>query len=145
MLPNTPMGQIVPGKIACVVPVAADQALAWCSGALDDIDLLTKAPLVPEGVFIVDLPDRKSYRVALERIYYWHLRGACFMICRTGTPVVDHHMLEKNPGCVRTFTEDTDPVKHRYMCPPAPFANWVTKWGAAPLKNLVAGKLEAIP
>jgi hypothetical protein len=128
----------------CVIPVAADQALAWCAGKLEDVDLLMKAPLVPEGVFIVDLPDRASYRHALELILYWQLRGAVFMICRTGTDLVSRHMLEKNPGCIQTLKEETNPVKYRYMCPPAAFAKWVSKWGRAPWKNVTTAKLEAI-
>jgi len=69
---------------ACVVPVAAHDALAWAAGKISDLDLLTLAPLVPECVFIVDLPDRTNYRQILRLVKHWREQGAFFLIARTG-------------------------------------------------------------
>ena len=119
---------------ACVIPVAAVDALAWCAGKFQDIDLITRSPLVPEGVFIVNLPSRASYREILEHIKYWHQRGAVFLIARTGVPVVDEHMQEN--GCLHALKEiwkvpgEPDRVQFRCLAPPEVFARWVAKWSS---------------
>jgi len=112
----------------CVFPVAAADALAWAAGRLNDSDLLLRAPLVPEAVFLGDLPDRASYRSVLNRVKYWQAAGAVFMVCRTGNPVVDGH-LEKNTAM--RVHQDTYPgglVKYRYVLPPESFARWIKRW-----------------
>lgn len=121
---------------ACVVPVAAHDAMAWAAGKLNDLDLLTLAPLVPEAVFIVDLPDRKNYRQILRLVKHWRQQGAFFLIARTGTPVVDWHLAQKN-GCIRGCREDTDPVKYRFICSPEAFDRWCNKWGARSYRPLL--------
>jgi len=138
--PNTP----------CVIAVAADDALAWTAGRLDDKDLLLRSPLVPEAVFIVNLPDRASYREVLRQVKLWQSKGAVFLIARTGTPCVDRHMDIKN-GCIRTFEEPADPtglVKFRFIAPPGVFKRWVEKWSSKPrpvFKDAPAATLEGCP
>jgi len=111
----------------CVLPVSAVDALRWASGELNDVDLATRTPLVPEAVFLVNLPDRRSYRRMLELVQHWRQRGAVTLIARTGTPAVDRHLGEKN-GCIRCFKEQTSPVKFRFLAPPEAFSRWCDKW-----------------
>jgi hypothetical protein len=116
------------GLKPCVVPVAAADALAWCQGRLNDVDLLLRSPLVPEAVFVVNLPNRAGYREVLGQVKYWRTRGAVCLITRTGTAVVDRHMLKV--GCVRTLLEHTEPPKYRLLAPPAAFSAWLAKWSS---------------
>jgi hypothetical protein len=129
---------------ACVVPVAADDALAWAAGKLQDVDLLTKAPLVPEAVFIVNLPSLATYREVLTQVKFWRAAGAVFLITRTGTACVDRHLGEKN-GCIRAFKENTDPVKYRFIAPPDVFRRWVDKWSGPTGKRLLQRQPGAKP
>ena len=111
-----------------VVAVAWQDAIAWLSGKFEDIDLFTRSPLVPEAVFIVNLPDRASYRKVLNACRLFHAQGARFAIARTNHPAVEHHMVDQN-DCVRCFLEvDRDPPKWRIACPPAQFDRWLAKW-----------------
>src|SRR4051794_20974871 len=107
---------------SCVIPVCAADALLWAEGRLSDRDLLLDSPLVPEAVFIVNLPDRASYVECLRQAAYWRSRGAVCLITRTGTPQVASH-LEKN-GCLATHHEQTNPPKSRYLAPPEVFSRW---------------------
>ena len=129
---------------ACVLPVAGRDALAWAAGELQDVDLLTRSPLVPECVFIVDLPDRTNYRQILRLVKHWREQGAFFLIARTGTPVVDWHLAQKN-GCIRGFREDTSPIKYRFICSPEAFARWCNKWGARTHRPLLNNAATATP
>lgn len=110
----------------CVIPVAASSARLWVEGRLNDGDLLLRAPLRPECVFIVNLPDRGSYGHMLRLVAYWQGRGAVSLITRTGTPIVARHLLKN--GCVRGVTEDTTPAKTRWIAPPDAFSAWVHKF-----------------
>jgi hypothetical protein len=110
----------------CVIPCSALDALAWVAGKLTDADLLAKPCHRPEAIFIVSLPDRKSYRTMLQRVAIWRAAGAVCLIARTGNPVVDRH-LKKN-DCVQGVTEHTMPPKTRFLAPPAVFAAWCRKW-----------------
>lgn len=130
-------------KQVCVIPVAADDALLWAAGKLHDKDLLTKSPLVPEAVFVVNLPDRASYRQMLTLCKYWRACGAVFMIARTGTPVVENHMETKN-GCIRVFQEAGEPVKYRFVVPPDRFTRWLAKWSRRERERLATGKPDPI-
>lgn len=128
----------------CVIPVAADDALAWAAGKLEDVDLLTKSPLVPEAVFIVNLPDIRSYREVLTQVKFWRAAGAVFLITRTGTACVDRHLADKN-GCIRAFRENSDPVKFRFVAPPDVFRRWLDKWSGPVAKRLLDGRAGAKP
>jgi hypothetical protein len=120
----------------CVIPVNADDALAWLKGDLSDADLLTASALVPEAVFLVNLPDRQSYKELLRQVRHWRDQGAVFLIARTGTPIVDSHMSQKN-GCIRTFQERDG--AWRLICPPDYFLAWLSKWGG-PLHKIVPSR-----
>jgi hypothetical protein len=115
-------------KEGCVVSVRARDALAWAGGTLDDLDLLRDSPLVPEAVFIINLPDLSSYRCLLERVKRLRDEGCVFLITRTGTPEVERHLVKN--GCLWTFKENTTPPKSRYIALPGPFAAWVEKWSS---------------
>lgn len=126
-----------PRPAPCVVPVSAADALAWAAGRLNDRDLLLRSPLVPEAVFIVNLPDRASYPQVVRQLHHWAARGAVFVITRTGTAAVARH-LEKQQG-LRTLKEETDPVKYRFIVPPDGFKAWLGKLGTTPLSGVAPG------
>jgi len=126
----------------CVVPVSTDDAIEWAAGRLKDVDLLLRTPMVPEGIFLVNLDDRAGYRDLLKKCLYWYMRGAIFLVARTGTPIVELH-LEKKNGCIRLHREDTHPVKYRFICPPDAFKRWVSKWGRSLAKDAPQGKADA--
>ena len=128
------IGSSEPGP--CVVPVCAPDAMLWLAGKLEDVDLLTSSPLVPEGVFIVNLPNLASYSRTLSQVKYWRACGAVFLIARTGTAVVERHMFKND--CIRVFKEAGDPVKYRFICPPAPFTRWLAKWSRPDRRRPVA-------
>lgn len=107
----------------CIIPVAASAALEWAAGRLHDLDLLLKAPLVAEAVFVVNLPNRAAWRETVRLAAIWRSRGAVFLIARTGTPAVAAHMLKFQGKAI--FHEATDPPKDRYIVPPEGFGLWI--------------------
>ncbi len=128
----------------CVVPVAANDALAWAAGMLEDVDLLTRSPLVPEAVFIINLPNLSTYRELLIQVKFWRAAGAYFLITRTGTACVDRHLGEKN-GCIRSHRENTWPVKYRFVAPPDVFQRWLARWSGPSAKRLLEARAGAKP
>ena len=118
----------------CVIPVAAADALAWARGELNDPDLLLRAPLVPEAVFLVNLPNRQAYRETLRQVAYWRQHGALFMITRTGNPVVDDHITQKNGGC-ESYRENFCGAlsQYRFVLPPSAFDAWIGKFSISAL------------
>ena len=112
-----------PDARPCVVPIGAAAALAWAAGTLDDTDLLLRAPLVPEAVFVVDLPDRRAYREALHQVTRWRSAGAVCLIARTGNLVVDDHLTRD--GAWATYRENSE--QYRFFMPPAEFSAWLDK------------------
>lgn len=56
---------------------------------------------------------------------FWRERGAVSLIMRTGTPTVERHALKF--GCLKGITENTTPVKSRWIAPPAAFNRWLDK------------------
>ena len=108
----------------CIIPVAAADALAWAEGRLKDPDLLLRAPLVPEAIFIANLPDRAAYSEMLEACIYWRQRGAVCMIARTGNQVVVDHW-RKNGG-LAVLQEAGK--KYRLFLPPGAFWVWLSKF-----------------
>lgn len=113
----------------CVVPVAMHHALAWARGQLSDSDLLLHTPLQPEGVFLVNLPSRGAYRECLRQVLHWRRKGAVFMVTRTGNPIVDDHITQKNGG-FETYRETFrgQDTKYRFIVPPAAFDAWLKKF-----------------
>ena len=93
----------------CLYPVAAAPALLWAKGELSDAGLLLTAPLTPEAIFVVNLPDRAAYPELLRLCQSWHRAGAVAIITRSSNPVIIRH-LEKNGGSV-TFREGTGQVR----------------------------------
>jgi hypothetical protein len=100
----------------CIFPCAAADALAWAEGKIHDKELLLETPLIPEAVFICNLPDRRSWKPALKQIRDLFARGARCLICRTGTAIVDDHLLKA--GAVVTLKEHTTPPKYRFLITP---------------------------
>lgn len=78
----------------CLIAVAAADALEWAEGRLDDVDLILRAPLVPECIFILNLPNLTSYRRIVRQALYWKRRGAVCLITRTFNCTVDDHLLK---------------------------------------------------
>lgn len=110
----------------CVFPVAAADAIAWARGRLNDLDLVLNAPLKAEAVFLLDLPNRKSYRSIIRRCVALQKKGAVLMVLRTGNDVVARHLLEKNPGCLLTRIDQDG--RSRFICPPDVFFHWIAKF-----------------
>jgi hypothetical protein len=113
------------GSKVCVVPCYAVDAFAWLCGQLTDETLLLKPCPTPQCVFFVTLPNRAKYREALQLVRHWRERGAVCLIARTGNPVVDRHLSEKN-GSMRGLRESDG--KYRFLAPPEVFLRWVAKW-----------------
>jgi hypothetical protein len=106
-----------------VLPVSAAAAFLWARGKLNDRELILSAPLVPEAIFVIDLPDLSSWRDCLAQCAALHAAGAVMLIMRTGTPTVAHYALKR--GILMTLTEHTTPVKSRYLLPPAALTAWL--------------------
>ena len=102
---------------SCVIPCAAADALAWSAGKISDKELLRESPLIPEAIFIVNLPSRNEWRAGFRAVRYYFERGAVMLITRTGTDVVDDHLVRI--GAIVTLKEHTTPVKYRFLLPPA--------------------------
>ena len=115
----------------CVVPVGAADALLWAQGILSDVDLLLKAPLVPEAIFVVNLPTRGAYREFLRQVIRYHRAGAVCLIARTNNSVVAKHIIGDGAGII-TFKEKE---KVRMFSPPAAFLPWAAKLRAGSPKT----------
>jgi hypothetical protein len=120
------------------LPIAAPDALAWAEGRLHDKELLWRSPLVPEAVFVVDLPSTSAYRQMLRQVAYWARHGAVCMVARTSNDTIDDHFLKI--GGIPTFREpycgkDTE---YRFFLPPAAFKRWVAGLAAGVLAFLLA-------
>jgi len=89
---SPPPGRQYPaGGLPFVIPVAASDALAWASGSVNDLHLLLRAPLVPQAVFVGDLPNLAAYRIVLRQCAHWKRAGAVGVIYRTANPVLREH------------------------------------------------------
>jgi hypothetical protein len=108
---------------ATVLPVSAAAALQWARGDLHDRELILSAPLVPEAIFVVDLPDIHAWRGCLVQCVALWQAGAATLIARTGNPIVIRYMLAR--GCLPTLIEHTRPEKTRYIAPPAALSAWM--------------------
>ena len=117
---------------ACILPVAAADAIAWAAGQLNDADLLLTAPLVPEAIFLVNLPDIASYRALLAAAAHYWARGCRMLITRTGNPIVHRHLLAN--GCIVTAEEGDDirDQKFRFLAQPAELERWIAKFHRHP-------------
>ena len=122
---------------ATVVSVPAADALAWAAGRFKDPDLLLSGNFPAEAVFIVDLPDLRSYKDCLAKCARLRQRGAVCLITRTGNPVVAEHL--KRNGCISTCKETYDlgngPLpenKFRFMAAPEAFFAWLEKFAKTP-------------
>jgi hypothetical protein len=108
-----------------IVPVAAADALAWASGQLTDVDLLLRAPLIPEAIFWGNFSNLRGYHDALVQIRAWWTAGARCMILRTQNHVASGHLMKN--GCVCTFRE-TGQGACRFFAGPAALEKWITKF-----------------
>ena len=118
-------------KRPCVVPVAAKDALLWAEGRVWDVHLLLRAPLVPEAVYLLELPCLGAYREALKAILHWRRQGAVCMALRTVNPVVLSHVLKC--GMVVTYKEPNG--KLRLFAPPKAFLRWTDRLQRASSAN----------
>ena len=122
---------------ATVVSVPAADALAWAAGRFKDTDLLLSGNFPAEAVFIVDLPDLRSYKDCLAKCARLRQRGAVCLITRTGNPVVAEHV--KRFGGIETCRETYDlgngPLaekKVRLLVGPEGFFKWTEKFAKTP-------------
>lgn len=74
---------------------------------------------------MVNLPDRAAWVPMMRVAQFWRERGAVSLIMRTGTPTIERHALKI--GCIRGVTENTTPVKSRWLAPPDAFNKWLDK------------------
>lgn len=100
----------------CVIPVAAQDAIAWAAGRLDDKDLILRSPLRSEAVWILALPSRTAYRAALALCAHQWTKGAVMLICYTTVPQIAAHLI--GWGCQETWPG-------RYVAGPAAFSAWM--------------------
>ena len=122
---------------ATVLGVPAADAIAWAAGRLSDADLLLSGNFPAEAVFIVDLPDWRSYKDCLAKCAWLRQRGAVCLITRTGNPVVAAHI--KRFGGIEFLKETYDlgngPLpekKFRLLVPPDGFFKWTEKFSKTP-------------
>jgi hypothetical protein len=127
----------------CIVPVAADDALAWARGELEDRDLLLRSPLTPEAIFLVSLPSLGAYGEALQQCLFWRRKGARAMITRTGTPVVARHLV-KNGGVATIKETAPEGVKYRFLVPPAALDAWLHKFGKSQVQSTAAPRQDCL-
>ncbi len=111
-------------RLLKVVAVSARAGIAWVKGQASDNDLLIAKHRFTECVYLHNLPDLASYRVALRLCTRFRDQGAVCLICRTKNPIVARH-LEKN-GAVPGFTDSEG--GRRYLAPPKAFSGWLAKW-----------------
>lgn len=104
----------------CVIGVSATAALLWASGEASDRDVLLRAPLKPEAVFVVHLPPG-AYVPCARLIANLKKRGAVCLIARAGPGPVADHLLKAGGLVLHT---EPGPM-FRIFCPPAAFAKWV--------------------
>lgn len=116
-----------PRQQPCVVPVAAGDAVAWAAGRLTDADLLLRAPLRPEAIFIANLPDLAAYKHLLTAAAVLWVRGCRALICRTGNVVIHRHLLAA--GCIATAEEgdSLNNQKFRFIAGPDELQRWIFK------------------
>jgi len=108
----------------CLIPVALPDALAWASGSLNDRDLVSRSPLLPQAIFLINLPDLASARPALRLMLHWWQRGAVVMIARTSNDVVDDHLIKR--GFVPTLREERgNKTAYRFLGGPDQLNAWL--------------------
>ena len=107
-----------------VYPVAAADALAWADGAVDDLHLVLRAPLVPQAVFVCDLPNLAAWRPLLRQCAHWQRAGAIGMVSRTHNQVIIDHLTPF--GWVATFQENE--TQCRYLMPTEGFRRWLARF-----------------
>ena len=115
----------------CLLPIAAADALAWLRGNLADKDVLLRARLSPEAVFVVNLPSRRAYRRAVTLMLNYWRHGAVFLVTRSGNPVVEN-FISKHNGLVTIQETVTLPGEvtfsaKRYIVQPDDFHAWMQK------------------
>lgn len=124
---------------ACIFPVAAADAIAWANGSLNDADLILNAPLQPEAIFIVNLPDLRSYRALLRTAAAMWAQGCRCLITRTGNLTVHRHLLAA--GCTVTAEEGDNITnqKFRFLAGPVELERWIFKFSAGGLPKTGRG------
>lgn len=109
-----------------VLPVSAQDALLWLDGRIRDLDLVLRAQLRPEAVWIATCPNLRAYRAIRTLAAYWRSRGAVCAIFRTANPIVADHALALDP-VIGIREPGSNPVEYRFLLPPASFQAWLAR------------------
>lgn len=104
-----------------VIPVSAADALSWVAGSVNDLHLLLRAPLVPQAVFVGDLPNLAAYRVVLRQCGHWKRAGALGVIYRTSNPVIMEHFAQFG---AKEVSREAD-GRRRYVLDTEAFNRWL--------------------
>ena len=110
-----------------LVPVAWADAVAWAKGLRSDREMLLRATLKPEAIFILNLPSRAAYREVIGQIQYWAGQGAKAIIARTANPIVAAQLAGKL-GSLPTYAEPGGQGEYRYFMPPAGLKRLLDRW-----------------
>jgi len=111
-------------ELPLVIPVSADDALAWAAGSLDDLYLLLHAPLIPQAVFVAVMPDLSAWRPMLRQCAFWQRAGAIGLIGRTHSQVIVDHLA---PFGFRAVWRENE-TQWRYLMPVDGFQRWLEKF-----------------
>ena len=106
----------------CIIPVAAGDALKWLAGDLTDTDLLIRAPIKCEAMYIVSLPDRAGLFALVRRMMQLHAAGCVTMVARAS----NERMLPvwEKAGCERFYRQPNG--QWRFWASPQNLDRWIT-------------------
>ncbi len=108
-----------------ILPIAAKDALNWIAGKIDDEQLIFCAPIVPEAVFAVTLPEN-TLPEAIKSVAALYERGAVCMIGRARE--TRWLAMLKKRGVVETAIETDEFKSRRYILPPEKFRSWFGRY-----------------
>jgi hypothetical protein len=104
-----------------VIPIAEEDALAWAAGSVNDLYLLLRASLIPQAVFVGDLPDLGAYGLVVRQCQHWRRAGALGAVYRTSNEVLVRHFA---PFGARATLLEAD-GRSRYILPMRGFVQWL--------------------
>jgi hypothetical protein len=106
-----------------VIPIAEADALAWVSGSISDLDVLLRARLAPQAVFVGDLPCLAAWKLTVRLCRHWQRAGAIGAVYRTSNQVLVKHFERFG---AREICQDQD-GRRRYLLPKEGFDRWLGK------------------